>query len=91
MNDLPVDPYVAFEEAMRVARAATHEHKLERPVAVAFAAIIAAGHAAVDAMRVQQRELVSLRYAVNTLKMGATSHGWASPLERAEKLPPIDP
>ena len=49
------DPCRAFETALRVARAATHERKLDPPVAKAFAAIVDALDAVRDALRVQQR------------------------------------
>ena len=63
MTDLPTDPLRALEEAMRIARAATHESKLERPVALAFAAIVEVGHAAVAAFRSQERRLAALESA----------------------------
>ena len=61
MTDFPDDPLTAFEEALRVARAATHERKLDRPVAEAFAAIVAAGHAAVAAFRDLERRIAELK------------------------------
>ena len=45
------DPFRAFEAALRVARAATHERKLDPPTARAFAAFIEAADAAKDAFR----------------------------------------
>jgi hypothetical protein len=61
------NPIGALEAALRVARAATHEHKLERPIAEALKAIIDVGHAAVDAFRAQERELGFVSRNVATL------------------------
>ncbi len=55
------DPYRAFETAVRVARAASHERKLEAPVARAFAAVADALAKAIDLARVQQREIEALK------------------------------
>ena len=55
------DPYRAFEAAVREARAASHERKLEAPVAKAFAAFADALAKAIDLARVQQREIAALR------------------------------
>ena len=50
-----MDPLRAFEIALREARAATHERKLEAPVARAFASIIEALDKARDAFRAHER------------------------------------
>ena len=55
------DPYRAFEAAARAARAASHERKLDPPVAKAFAAVTDALGKAVDVLRVQQREIAALK------------------------------
>ncbi len=55
------DALRAFEEALRVARAATHERKLERPIAEAFRAMIGALHAGADILRTHERALAELR------------------------------
>ena len=55
------DPYRALETACRAARAASHERKLDPPVAKALAAVAEALSAAVDVIRVQQRELAALK------------------------------
>ena len=53
----PTDPFREFEAALRLARAATHERKLDAPIAKAFAAIVDALDKAKDAFREQDRRI----------------------------------
>ena len=53
------DPYRAFESALRAARAATHERKVDPPIAKALAAIADALDKAKVLFRAQQREIAA--------------------------------
>ena len=78
-HGVEANPYRDLEEALRIARAATHEHKLERPVAEAFKAIVDFGHAAVAAFRVQERDLNQARKDVATLQALASQRVHSDP------------
>lgn len=67
----PADPVRAVEEAVRVARAASHERRLEPPVARAFQAYDDALAAMIDLVRVRDREAAELRKRVARIE-GAT-------------------
>lgn len=67
-HDVEADPVGAFEAALRIARAATHETKLERPVAEAFRAITEAGKAAADAFIALQARLNAVERDLAALK-----------------------
>ncbi len=68
---MPLDPVRAFEDAVRVARAASHERKLDAPVAKAFRAYDDVLAALVDLVRGKDREAAELRRRLTRIE-GAT-------------------
>lgn len=68
---VPLDPVRALEDAVRVARAASHERKLESSVARAFRAYDDVLSALVDLVRGKDRETAELRRRLARIE-GAT-------------------
>ncbi len=64
----PADPVRALEEAVRVARASSHERRLDAPVAKAFRAYDEALSALIDLVRVKDREAAELRQRIARLE-----------------------
>lgn len=59
-DSFPQDPIRALEEALRIARAATHCKRLDTATQGALDAIVRFGHAAVDAAKALERRVAEL-------------------------------
>ena len=68
-----------LEDALRTARAASHERKLDLPLVKSLGAIIDFGHAAVAAFRAQERELGQARKDIATLQALASQRVHSDP------------
>jgi len=74
------DPIHALEESLRLARAATHQRRLDMGVQSALQAIVQFGHAVVDHARVRDADLEKAKASLEI------AHGLIAAIEK--RIPP---